>query len=129
MHIAGMRRSERLKRSEQLLSLVGLGKRMNHRPFELSGGEQQRVGIARALANRPPLVLADEPTGELDSITGLRILRLFRYIATQESIALVVATHDATITEVADVTYRISDGRIETQETQDALEEGKVTDT
>ena len=129
MHIAGMRRSERLKRSEQLLSLVGLGKRMNHRPFELSGGEQQRVGIARALANRPPLVLADEPTGELDSITGLRILRLFRYIATQESIALVVATHDATITEVADVTYRIRAGRIETQETQDALVEGKVTDT
>ena len=102
---------------------------MNHRPFELSGGEQQRVGIARALANRPPLVLADEPTGELDSITGLRILRLFRYIATQESIALVVATHDATITEVADVTYRISDGRIETRETQNALEEEKVTDT
>ena len=128
MHIAGMPRSERAKRSEQLLSLVGLSKRMAHRPFELSGGEQQRVGIARALANRPPLVLADEPTGELDSITGLQILRLFRYIATQENIALMVATHDATIMEIADVTYRISDGRIENQESKDELKEEMVAD-
>ena len=128
MHIAGMARSERTKRSEQLLSLVGLSKRMNHRPFELSGGEQQRVGIARALANRPPLVLADEPTGELDSITGLQILRLFRYIASQENIALMVATHDDTIIEIADVTYRISDGRIETQVSKDELEEERVAD-
>lgn len=128
MHIAGLRRSERTERSEQLLSLVGLSKRMNHRPFELSGGEQQRVGIARALANRPPLVLADEPTGELDSITGLQILRLFRYIATEENIALVVATHDSTIVEIADVTYRISDGRIELHEAQDELNEQRVTE-
>jgi ABC-type lipoprotein export system ATPase subunit len=111
MHIAGMGRSERHRRAVELLQMVGLGKRMHHRPFELSGGEQQRVAIARAISNRPPLILADEPTGELDSATGLQIMSLFRRIASQETgVAVVIATHDPTITQIAHVTYEISDG-------------------
>ncbi|MBX6770708.1 MAG: ABC transporter ATP-binding protein [Chloroflexi bacterium] len=110
MHIAGVGRAERHKRATELLQMVGLAKRMHHRPFELSGGEQQRVAIARALGNRPALLLADEPTGELDSTTGLQIMSLFRYIATTENVAVIVATHDPTITQIAHCTYEISDG-------------------
>jgi ABC-type lipoprotein export system ATPase subunit len=113
MHIAGIGRTERHRRAVELLQMVGLGKRMHHRPFELSGGEQQRVAIARAISNRPPLILADEPTGELDSVTGFQIMSLFRQIATQEDgVAVVIATHDPTIIQVAHVTYEISDGVI-----------------
>jgi putative ABC transport system ATP-binding protein len=113
MHIAGVGRGERHRRAIELLQLVGLGKRMHHRPFELSGGEQQRVAIARALANRPALILADEPTGELDSTNGLLIMSLFRNIATsQKGVAVVIATHDPTIIQVAHLTYEIGDGVI-----------------
>jgi putative ABC transport system ATP-binding protein len=113
MHIAGVSRAERHRRAVELLQMVGLGKRMSHRPFELSGGEQQRVAIARAISNRPPLILADEPTGELDSGTGLQIMSLFRRIASQEDgVAVMIATHDPTIMQVAHVTYEISDGVI-----------------
>ena len=112
MHIAGLGRAERQKRATELLQLVGLGRRMHHRPFELSGGEQQRVAIARALGNSPSLILADEPTGELDSVTGFQIMTLFRYIATNEGVAIIVATHDPTITQIAHETYEISDGVI-----------------
>jgi ABC-type lipoprotein export system ATPase subunit len=111
MHIAGLGRGDRRKRAIELLQLVGLGRRMGHRPFELSGGEQQRVAIARALANRPSLLLADEPTGELDSTTGLQIMSLFRQIVvTERDVAVIIATHDPTITQIAHVTYEISDG-------------------
>ena len=112
MHIAGVGRSDRHNRALELLQLVGLGKRIGHRPFELSGGEQQRVAIARALSNRPSLLLADEPTGELDSGTGLQIMSLFRYIATTENVAVIIATHDPTIMQIAHRTYEISDGII-----------------
>lgn len=110
MHIAGVGRRERQRRARELLELVGLGRRMHHRPFELSGGEQQRVGIARALANRPGLVLADEPTGELDSVTGLQILKLFHRIVVTEGVTVIVATHDQTAAEVAMDTYDLVDG-------------------
>jgi putative ABC transport system ATP-binding protein len=110
MHIAGTNRRERQKRSRDLLDMVGLTKRMHHRPFELSGGEQQRVAIARALANRPAILLADEPTGELDSVNGLAILRLFHRIAEEGGVTVILATHDATAAEVADVTYDLFDG-------------------
>ena len=109
MHIAGVPRRERQQRAVELLQLVGLGKRMHHRPFELSGGEQQRVGIARALANRPALIVADEPTGELDSVTGLAILKLFYRIAT-EGTTVLMATHDPTVSEIAHETYDLVDG-------------------
>jgi ABC-type lipoprotein export system ATPase subunit len=118
MHIAGLGRRERYRRAVELLQLVGLGKRMNHRPFELSGGEQQRVAIARAISNRPPLILADEPTGELDSGTGLQIMALFRRIASlADGVAVIIATHDPTISQVAHVTYEISDGVMNRLET------------
>ncbi len=110
LHIAGLARRERQQRARELLELVGLSRRMHHRPFELSGGEQQRVGIARALANRPAIILADEPTGELDSVTGLQILKLFHRIVTGEGVTVVLATHDATAAEVAMDTYDLVDG-------------------
>lgn len=114
MRIAGIPHSVRGKRAQALLELVGLGKRAGHRPFELSGGEQQRVAIARALANDPTLILADEPTGELDSVTGLQVLKLFRRIVNDHKVTVVIATHDPTINDIADVTYNIVDGKLET---------------
>ncbi len=117
MHIAGVGGSERRRRAEQLLTLVGLGRRMHHRPFELSGGEQQRTAIARALANRPSLILADEPIAELDSVTGLQILKLLMRVRDVENVTVVIATHDPTIHEVADRTYHIADGRVARVET------------
>jgi putative ABC transport system ATP-binding protein len=117
MHIAGVGIGERRRRAIQLLELVGLSRRMHHRPFELSGGEQQRTAIARALANRPSLILADEPIAELDSVTGLAILKLLMRVRDVQNITIVIATHDATIHEVADRTYHIKDGRIDRIET------------
>jgi len=117
MHIAGVGGSERRRRAEQLLTLVGLGRRMHHRPFELSGGEQQRTAIARALANRPSLILADEPIAELDSVTGLQILKLLMRVRDVENVTVVIATHDPTIHEVSDRTYHIADGRVARVET------------
>ena len=125
MHIAGVPRKDRQKRAIELLQLVGLAKRMHHRPFELSGGEQQRVAIARALSNRPALMLADEPTGELDSVTGFQIMTLFRFIATNENVAVIICTHDPTITQIAHLTYEISDGLINRLDTPPPLIEGQ----
>ena len=123
MHIAGESPAQRRRRAVQLLELVGLGRRMHHRPFELSGGEQQRTAIARALVNRPSLILADEPIAELDSVTGLQILKLLMRVRDVENVTIVIATHDATIHEVADRTYHIKDGRIDRVETyEDAAE-------
>ncbi len=113
MRIAKMPRKNREKRAHELLELVGLGPRAKHRPFELSGGQQQRVAIARALANDPRIILADEPTGELDSVTGLQVLKLFRKIVIDHGVTVVIATHDPTINEIAHVTYQIQDGKLE----------------
>ncbi len=112
MHIAGIGRRERQRRARELLELVGLGRRIHHRPFELSGGEQQRVAIARALANRPAIMLADEPTGELDSVTGLQIFKLFYQIATSEGVTVVLVSHDQTAAEVALDTYDLVEGQL-----------------
>ncbi len=113
MRIAQMPHKGRDRRARELLELVGLGSRMHHRPYELSGGQQQRVAIARALANDPRLILADEPTGELDSVTGLQVLRLFRRIVVDYGVTVIIATHDPTINEIAHATYQIQDGRLE----------------
>ncbi len=112
LRIGGMGRRERRRRSRELLELVGLGDKVRHRPFELSGGEQQRVGIARALANSPSIVMADEPTGDLDSATGLEILRLFKSLVVSRNLTIIVATHDPAIGDFADVTYRMTDGTL-----------------
>jgi len=102
--------TERHERTEESLELVGLADRARHRPYELSGGEQQRLAIARALVHRPSLILADEPTGELDLATGKAIFTLLKEIATKENVGVVVATHDVAMAEIADVTRQLSDG-------------------
>ncbi len=102
--------NERRQRAAEALALVGLAGRARHRALELSGGEQQRVAIARALAHAPKLVLADEPTGNLDSQTGKMILQLMRRIAVEQNIAFLVATHDPQATEIADDVYNLHDG-------------------
>jgi putative ABC transport system ATP-binding protein len=99
-------------RVAELLDLVGLGERARHRPHELSGGEQQRVAVARALANRPKLLIADEPTGQLDSETGHTIMQLIRSIVRAEGITALVATHDPMMLDVADRVVELRDGVI-----------------
>ena len=116
LHIAGVGARERDQRAREALKLVGLGERLEHRPFELSGGEQERVAVARALVNRPAVILADEPTGELDTATGHDIVALLKHLVTTEGLTLVVATHDPAVTDVADVIYRIADGVLQRAE-------------
>jgi putative ABC transport system ATP-binding protein len=103
---------ERDRRVRELLELVGLGDRINHRPHELSGGEQQRVAVARALANRPSLLLADEPTGQLDSQTGRAIMVLLQHLIKTEGVTAIVATHDPTLIDLADRVIELGDGRV-----------------
>lgn len=110
LRIAGWSRRQRLDRTDQCLGIVGLEERAGHRPYELSGGEQQRVAIARALVHRPCLILADEPTGELDLATGQAIFKLLREIVEKEEVAIVVATHDVAMTRMATETRELSDG-------------------
>ena len=98
-------------RIEECLTLVGLEKRMHHRPFELSGGEQQRVAIAKAIAHKPILLLADEPTAELDTVMSAQIMALFRAIIKEEQISICMTTHDPSILEVADYVYEMVDGK------------------
>ena len=112
MRIAGRPAHERTTRTQEVLELVGLGERSGHRPFELSGGEQQRVSIARAIANSPSVLIADEPTGELDSITGLEIMLLFRRIVDADGLTLIMATHDPALSQFADESWLMEDGRL-----------------
>jgi len=112
LRLAGVSRRERQRRTEEVLTLMGLARWMEHRTFELSGGQQQRVAIARAIAPRPSLILADEPTGELDSATGQQILTLFRHIAVREGTTILIATHDPAVDAFADEVYYLQDGRI-----------------
>jgi putative ABC transport system ATP-binding protein len=108
---AGMGRRERRDRASELLAYVGLGHRAGHRATQLSGGEMQRVAIARALANQPALLLADEPTGDLDAATGAEILSLFRRL-NQDGTTLVVVTHDEQLAAEAGRVIHMLDGRI-----------------
>jgi putative ABC transport system ATP-binding protein len=112
MLLAGKPKEERRSRTEELLRLVGLSQRAHHRPDELSGGEQQRVAIGRALANRPSLLLADEPTGDLDTKTGGEVVEVLRRAAKEEGVAVIVVTHDPKVAERADRVLEIRDGRI-----------------
>jgi ABC-type lipoprotein export system ATPase subunit len=112
LRLAGIPRWQRASRVKQVLSMVGLLRWADHRPYELSGGQQQRVAIARALSTRPPLILADEPTGELDSATGQQIWQIFRQIVDREGTTVLIATHDLTIDLFADQVHHLDDGRI-----------------
>jgi macrolide transport system ATP-binding/permease protein len=103
----------RLGRAQQLLERLGLGVRLHHKPNELSGGQQQRVSIARALINRPPLLFADEPTGNLDSTVSQEVLKMFDELNHQDGITVILVTHDAEVSKHASRTIRIRDGRIE----------------
>ncbi len=103
---------ERARRAQQLLETVGLGQRMKHFPNELSGGERQRVAIARALANNPSVILADEPTGNLDTKTGRAILELFKSLH-QQGRTIVLVTHDPNVASHADRIIHMTDGRIQ----------------
>ncbi len=113
LRLAGFGRRERHRRVEEVLDVVGLRRWADYRPFELSGGQQQRLAIARAISTQPALILADEPTGELDSATGQAILRLFRQIVDHEGVTTVVASHDLTVDLYADHAYHLRDGKLE----------------
>ena len=102
------------KHGRELLARVGLGKRTDHKPFELSGGEQQRVAIARALINEPELLLADEPTGNLDSRTGGEIIELLKSLRAEKHMTLAIATHDEKIAAHAERMVQLVDGQIQT---------------
>lgn len=111
MRLAGYEGNRR-KRAEECLKLVGLGARMHHMPQELSGGEQQRVAIARAIAHKPKIIFADEPTAELDSNTGLQIMKIFKDLIEDQGVTIVMTTHDTGLMEIADCIYHIEDGEI-----------------
>jgi len=111
--IRGASRADAIVRADSLLATLGLGQRLDHRPAKLSGGEQQRVAVARALANRPPLVLADEPTGNLDEATSDRVFAEFLNLVRGEGSAALVATHNERLATRMDRVVRLHDGLFE----------------
>jgi putative ABC transport system ATP-binding protein len=112
LNVKGMKGSEGRREAERVIDAVGLNERRNFLPRDLSGGQKQRVAIARALAGSAPILLADEPTANLDSTVGTQILEMFRELARQENRALVIVTHDPKVRSIADRVVKIQDGRL-----------------
>ncbi len=112
LRLTGMRPAEREARVAELLDMVGLAGHGLQRPAELSGGQQQRVAIARALAGQPRLLIADEPTGQLDADTGTQILTLLKDVVSAQGMTALISTHDPSLMEAADLTIRLADGRL-----------------
>ena len=112
MTFQGISREKRVERAKKLLEMVGLGDRMDHRPTELSGGEQQRVAIARSLSNNPEVVLADEPTGNLDSKTGINVMDFLERLHEEEKKTIIMVTHDKNVAKYAERTEYLMDGKI-----------------
>lgn len=112
LRILGVDAGERRSRTRECLEIVELEKWSCHRPSELSGGQQQRIAIARALTIHPVLLLADEPTGELDTKSARQVMRLFQRIVSEEKRTIIMATHDPLVEEYTDIIYELSDGRI-----------------
>lgn len=100
------------QRVEECLHMVGLGNRMHHMPQELSGGEQQRVAIARAVAHKPAVLFADEPTAELDTNTGLQVVKIFKDLCRDEAVTVIMTTHDTGLMEIGDQVFELEDGEI-----------------
>jgi len=121
MIFTGMPPEERIKKATELLNLVGLGDRLDHRPTQLSGGQQQRTAIARALANDPTIILADEPTGNLDLATGFSIVQLLYRLKVEKSTTVICATHDLKMIDVSDRVLFLRDGLIESSEKRRTL--------
>ena len=114
LRIAGFNHADRVARAKRALEIVGLTRRADHRPYELSGGEQQRAAIARAIATEPALVLADEPTGELDSATATAVLGLLRTLAREQGFTVIACTHDRIVMDMADRVEELADGKLVT---------------
>ncbi len=108
----GVSMEERIKKAKEILELVGLGDRVNHKPSELSGGEQQRVAMARSLINDPDIIVADEPTGSVDSKTGKRIMEILKKLHEEQKRTIIMVTHDNMLANFAEKTIHIKDGKI-----------------
>lgn len=115
LRLAGVKKG-RQERVEECLRMVGLGNRMHHMPMEMSGGEQQRVAIARAIAHRPQIVLADEPTAELDSAMAAEVARLFQEMTRTEGVTIVMTTHDTGLMDAGDMVIELANGKQITEE-------------
>jgi len=112
LRIAGFEKNRMKERVEKCLAMVGLSKRMTHFPGELSGGEQQRVAIARAICHHPMILFADEPTADLDTHTGLQVMKIFRELVSSEQLTVVMSTHDPNMAEIADHVIVLEDGEV-----------------
>ncbi|MEK7442073.1 MAG: ABC transporter ATP-binding protein [Chloroflexota bacterium] len=124
MYYSGAKAKERRERSQEALRIVGLADRMHHRPNELSGGQQQRVAIARALVNNPTILLADEPTGALDSKTGTEIIALFQKLHYEMGQTVIFVSHDPFIARHTERVVRLSDGKVVDDEKIEPLKAG-----